>query len=227
MTAAAIVVAGGSGQRFGNAGKSFAMTNGMPMAWWSLAAAANATLVDEIVLVCGEHSQAAAGALLSMFDEAKPITLALGGVRRQDSARAGLCATSDDVDVVAIHDAARPLVTADLLDLVIETAREHGAVITAVPVSDTIKRVQENTVLETVPRHDLVAVQTPQAFRKHLLLEAFAAAESNGTTVTDEASLVESLGHAVHVIPGRNDNIKVTYPADLHLVQALFEARTR
>lgn len=225
MTTAAVIVAGGSGQRFGSAGKAFAPVCGMPMAWWSLAAAAEATTIDEILLVCGEHSLAAARALLERFDSSKPVRISLGGPRRQDSALAGLSSTSDDVEIVAIHDAARPLIIGELFDRAVEAARLEGAAIVAVPVSDTIKRVAGEIVLETLPRDELVAVQTPQAFRKALLLEAFSAAESAGTTVTDEASLIESYGHPVRVVPGRNDNIKVTYPADLILAQALLAAR--
>lgn len=227
MTAAAIIVAGGSGQRFGNAGKSFALVGGMPMAWWSLAAASEAELVDEIVLVCGEHSEAAAHALIPLIAGDKPIVLTRGGARRQDSALAGIEATSPDVEVVAIHDAARPLVTADLFDRAIEAARAHRSAIVAVPVSDTIKRVVDNNVIETLPRDELVAVQTPQAFRKQLLLDAFAAAATSGRTVTDEASLVESLGLPVHVVPGRNDNMKVTYSTDLALVETLLKVRAK
>ena len=157
----------------------------------------------------------------------KPVTLTLGGIRRQDSALAGIAATSENVDLVAIHDAARPLVTGDLFDRVIEAAGKHRAAIVAVPVSDTIKRVVSDVVLETVPRDELVSVQTPQAFDKALLLEAFASAAETGATVTDEASLIESLGYEVHVVPGRNDNIKVTYPSDLILIEALLRASAR
>lgn len=225
MTAAAIVVAAGSGQRFGNAGKSFVRVGGMPMAWWSITAAAAATSIDEIVLVCGEHSHANAELLLEGFDSKKPIKLAIGGARRQDSALAGISATSDSVDVVAIHDAARPLVTAGLFDRVVESARVHGAAIAASPVSDTIKRVSGDVVLETLPRDELVAVQTPQAFRKALLSKAFAEAKDSGATVTDEASLVEAQGVPVHLVLGEIENIKVTYPSDLALVEALLKGR--
>lgn len=227
MKSAAIIVAAGSGQRFGRAGKAFALTGGLPMAWWSLNAASDASSIDEIVLVCGEHSQAAARALLDFFDTTKPVSLAIGGARRQDSALAGLEATSPDVELVAIHDAARPLVTPDLFDWAIADAEIFGAAIVAVPVSDTIKRVIDDVVRETLPRDELVSVQTPQAFRKALLVDAFASAAASGTSVTDEASLIESLGHEVHVVPGRMENLKVTYPSDLLLVEALLSARNR
>jgi 2-C-methyl-D-erythritol 4-phosphate cytidylyltransferase len=225
MTAAAVIVAAGSGQRFGNTGKSFTQCCGVPMAWWSLAAATKATSIDEIVLVCGEHSHDAARAVIDQFRGAKPIVLVLGGGRRQDSSLAGVAATSPEVDVVAIHDAARPLVTGELFDRAVEAARAHGAAIVAVPVSDTIKRVSDDLVEETVPREQFVAVQTPQAFQKSLLIKAFASASESGLDVTDESTLIESLGHPVRVVPGGTENLKVTYPADLVVVEALLNAR--
>jgi len=221
MTAAAIIVAAGSGQRFGDAGKSFAPLAGKPMAWWSLAAAATASSVEELVLVCGEHSLSTASALVADFPTEKPIRIVLGGKRRQDSALAGVRATNERVSVVSIHDAARPLVSSALFDAVIAAATEHGAAIAAVPVSDTIKRVGESRVLETIPRDELVAVQTPQAFDKRQLLAAFEHAERSGATVTDEASLIEYMGAPVVVVPGVVTNIKITYPADLAMAEIL------
>jgi 2-C-methyl-D-erythritol 4-phosphate cytidylyltransferase len=227
MRGAAINVAAGSGQRFGSAGKAFAPVLGKPMAWWSLEAATAAHAVDEIVLVCGEHSRSAAKELLDRFESAKPIKLVLGGARRQDSAQAGLTATSATVDIVAVHDAARPLVRPAFFDQVIEAARSHGGAIVAVPVTDTIKRAKDGTVQETLPRDELVSVQTPQAFQKTLLLDAFTEAEKSGTTVTDEATLIESQGVPVRVVPGSADNIKVTYPPDILVAEALLRARAR
>jgi 2-C-methyl-D-erythritol 4-phosphate cytidylyltransferase len=225
MTAAAIIVAAGKGQRFGDPGKSFVPVLGKPMAGWSLQAAAAACSIDEIVLVCGEHSHAAATALLQRIRIAKSVRLVLGGARRQDSALAGIRAASGDVDVVAIHDAARPLVTSSLFDAAVAAASLYGAAIAAVPVSDTIKRVVGDLVVETIPRDSLVNVQTPQAFRKALLLDVFAEAEKVGRSATDEASLVEAAGGVVWVVPGFPENLKVTHPADIVLVEALLRAR--
>jgi 2-C-methyl-D-erythritol 4-phosphate cytidylyltransferase len=197
------------------------------MAWWSLAAAEAADSVDEIVLVCGEHSRSAAQAMVDDSTGRKPLRLTLGGNRRQDSALAGINATSKQVDIVAIHDAARPLVTSDLFDAVIAAARQYGAAIAAVPVSDTIKRALDHRVTATIPRDDLVSVQTPQAFRKQLLLDAFAMAEKTGMSVTDEATLIEQTGGSVRIVPGTTTNLKVTYPSDLALIEALLLAARR
>jgi 2-C-methyl-D-erythritol 4-phosphate cytidylyltransferase len=225
MTAAAIIVAAGMGQRFGDAGKSFVPVLGEPMAAWSIQAAAAAASIEEIILVCGEHSHAAANALIERSQLGKPIKLVLGGARRQDSALAGMRATSDDVDIIAIHDAARPLVTSTLFDAAVATAKSHGAAIVAIPVSDTIKRVTGGQVVETIPRDELMSVQTPQAFQKALLLDAFAIAERASFSVTDEASLVEREGGAVWVVPGLPENLKVTYAGDIVVVEALLRAR--
>jgi 2-C-methyl-D-erythritol 4-phosphate cytidylyltransferase len=221
MTTAAIIVAAGIGQRFGSAGKSFAMLSGKPMAWWSLMAASASPSIHELVLVCGAHSFDTATELLVKFPSDKPVSLALGGARRQDSALAGIRATSESVDLVAIHDAARPLVSSELFDAVIAAAIQFGAAIAAVPVSDTIKRVADSQVTETIPRDDLVSVQTPQAFRKQLLLDAFERADRTGMTVTDEASLIEQTGGVVHVMAGSSMNLKVTFPGDLAIIEAL------
>jgi 2-C-methyl-D-erythritol 4-phosphate cytidylyltransferase len=226
MTTAAIIVAAGSGQRFGDPGKSFVPLHGKSMAWWSLQAASEASSVDEIILVCAEHSLDAGTALILDLPTDKRVALVIGGARRQDSALAGIEATSTDTTIVAIHDAARPMVTAALFDEVI-TAASVGAAIAAIPISDTIKRIDDGRVLETVPREHLVSVQTPQAFDKALLLDAFRLAEASGSSVTDEASLIEQMGGTVQVVRGSASNLKVTYPEDLVIAEALLARRTR
>ena len=223
MTAAAIIVAAGSGQRFGNTGKSFAMVAERPMAWWSLTAAANSPAVGELVLVCAPHSWEAAETVCSNISTEKSIRLVLGGDRRQDSTLAGLQAVSAGIEIVAIHDAARPLVSSALFDAVIAAAGQHGAAIAAVPISDTIKRVAGQQVIGTIPREDLVSVQTPQAFDRLLLLAAFDRASTLGIDVTDEASLIEHAGGAVRIVPGSATNMKVTFPDDLAIVEALMQ----
>jgi 2-C-methyl-D-erythritol 4-phosphate cytidylyltransferase len=124
---------------------------------------------------------------------------------------------------VAIHDAARPLVTSALFDQVVAAAVADGAAIAAVPVSDTIKRVAGDRVTGTLARDELVSVQTPQAFRKQLLLDAFAFAGRTGASVTDEATLIEQIGGMVTVVAGSTSNIKVTYPEDLSIAEALLQ----
>ncbi len=142
-----------------------------------------------------------------------------GGEERQDSIRNGLSALREDVDVVLVHDAARPLVSAGLIDRVVEKARECGAAIPAMPVAETVKRVRGGKILETVPREELMTAQTPQGFRPDLLNRAYARAAETGLLGTDDASLVEALGETVAVVPGDPANIKVTWPEDFRRVE--------
>ena len=143
-----------------------------------------------------------------------------GGERRQDSVRNALEACSG-AEWVCVHDAARPLVTAELARRVLEGARDTGAATAAVPCVDTIKLVQEGHVLRTLDRSQLIATQTPQAFRTDLLRRAHAAALAEGVAGDDDAFLVERLGVPVTVVEGDLRNIKVTYSRDLELVRLL------
>jgi 2-C-methyl-D-erythritol 4-phosphate cytidylyltransferase len=138
-----------------------------------------------------------------------------GGASRSASVRCGLAAVPDEADVIVVHDAARPLATAALFDAVVASATGHGAAICAVPVSDTIKRVDGGLVIDTLDRDHLVAVQTPQAFDAALLRRAHA----SGAEATDDAALVELLGASVSVVPGDAHNVKITTPADLRAAE--------
>lgn len=142
-----------------------------------------------------------------------------GGPTRQESVRIGLEAVSGDVDVVVVHDGVRPLITRRLLDAVVRAATESGAAICALPITETVKRVRDGFVAATLDRSDLWAVQTPQAYRTAVLREAHARARRDGVTGTDDAMLVERLGHAVRVVPGLPTNVKITTPADLRRVR--------
>jgi 2-C-methyl-D-erythritol 4-phosphate cytidylyltransferase len=143
-----------------------------------------------------------------------------GGAERQDSVRAGLAALPPEVEWVAVHDAARPWVRPDDVSRVIRAARETGAAILAVPCADTVKRVKEGRVIETPPRNELWAAQTPQVFRRDWLEEAHAKAAAEGARGTDDASLVEALGLPVAVVPGDPSNRKVTTREDLAFLEA-------
>ncbi len=135
-----------------------------------------------------------------------------GGARRRDSVAAGLEAVGD-AEIVAVHDAARPLVSAQLIEAVIAAARRHGAATAAIPCTDTIKRVDGGMVVETLPREALVAVQTPQAFSTPLLRRAHALRPAEDAS--DDCLLVEWLGEPVAVVPGEVGNRKITHPEDI------------
>lgn len=223
--AAAVIVAAGKGERFGAAAKILAEVGGRPMLSWTLDAAESAVSVREVIVVTGEHTDAAIRELIEAGPWAKPIRTVDGGAKRHDSVMAGVRAISDDVTYVLIHDAARPLVTGELFDACAESARSRGAAIVAVPVSDTIKRVVDGQIAETIPRTGLWSAQTPQGFRRGLLLDASERAGSRDLEFTDESAVCEVLGYTVTVVMGASSNFKVTHADDLHLADALLRRR--
>ncbi|PYM29706.1 MAG: 2-C-methyl-D-erythritol 4-phosphate cytidylyltransferase [Candidatus Rokuibacteriota bacterium] len=143
------------------------------------------------------------------------VTVVAGGATRQDSVRLALEAAPHGVPIALVHDAVRPFVTRSLVDAVLAAARADGAAICAVPVAETVKRVRDGLVEATVERAGLWAVQTPQAFRTEILREAHDKARRDGVAGTDDAMLVERLGHGVRVVPGLPGNVKITTPDDL------------
>jgi len=192
-----------------------------PILAWSLRAFGQCDAVHEIVVVTTDAARPRVSELLAQLKVRADIVQ--GGARRQDSAMAGLEAASD-ADWVVIHDAARPFVTTDLISRGLEAARETGAAIAAIPVTDTVKVVDGITIASTPPREQLWAAQTPQVFRRSLLVEAH---RSHPETATDDAQLVERLGVAVRVFEGGYGNIKITTPLDLQLAEALVSSSTR
>jgi 2-C-methyl-D-erythritol 4-phosphate cytidylyltransferase len=202
----AVVVAAGRGDRFGTA-KQFLELDGRRLV--DRAVDACRALSDEVVVVL----PAGAAWTGPAVDAAVP-----GGATRSDSVRAGLAALRRDVDVVIVHDAARPLASRRLFDAVVRAVRAGAdAAVPGVPVADTLKRVDGTHVVETVDRAGLVAVQTPQAFRA----DALRAAHATGGDATDDAALVEAAGGVVVVVTGEVTNFKVTEPADLDRATAL------
>ncbi len=199
--------------------KLWAELGGQPLLAHSLRVFAGSSLCDDLVLVVAEGQRERARELL----DALGITarIAVGGAQRQDSVRAGLAASAD-AEWVVIHDAARPLVTLELIERGVAAARETGAAIAAMPAIDTIKVVEDGRIVHTPPRASLWQAQTPQVFRRDLLLQAHQAAAS---AATDDAELVEACGAVVRVYEGAYSNLKVTTDIDLILARALLAAR--
>lgn len=199
---------------------------GDPIILWTLRACAAAPSVRELVLVVPaadvEYCRAELG---NAWRVEKPVLVVAGGNSRQESVRAGLRALSQPADLVAVHDGVRPLMDPDLLERTFASAWKHGAATAAVPLKDTVKLVESGWVESTPPRARLRAVQTPQAFRRDLLIQAHAQAEADGWEATDDASLVERAGHNVAIIEGTYSNIKITTPEDLLVAEALLRAR--
>ncbi len=149
-----------------------------------------------------------------------------GGAERHDTVARSLEKLTEDVAYVAIHDAARPCLTSELIDDVFAAARRFGAALPGIPVADTLKRVRDDgMILKTVSRAGLRAVQTPQAFRRDWLIAAYERRDRLDATITDDAQLVEALGHACHVVPGSSFNHKITNLEDLRLASLILRTR--
>jgi len=213
-----VIVAAGESRRMGGTDKMLARLGGRPLLAWAVRPFQQSHLVDQIVVVVSTGNHRQCQAVITGRQWSKVSRCCLGGRRRQDSVAAGL-SHLERCDWVIIHDGARPLVTVELIERGLEAAGETGAAVAAVPVTDTVKIAGEDrTVLQTLPRQNLWAVQTPQVFRYGIITEAYRRA---GDDVTDDASLVEQAGYPVRLYPGAYDNIKVTTPADLALAEAL------
>lgn len=225
--ATAIIVAAGRGDRFGDPAKILVDVGGRPMLTWSLEAAAAARCVREIIVVTGVHTEAPIRAMVGSMTLHLPVVIVRGGARRQDSVAAGVGAVAPTSSIVLIHDAARPLVTASLFDSCAQVARESGAAIVATAISDTLKRVAHDTIVETIPRDGVWAAQTPQGFQFCTIKDAIVRAGQAGIEFTDEASLLEFLGEPVRVVRGTRANVKVTHPEDIEVVDALLRRRLR
>src|SRR5262249_34548594 len=153
--------------------------------------------------------------------------LVAGGEQRHDSVSNALAALNPDIEFVAIHDAVRPCATGELIDKVFAEAMKHGAALAAIPVADTMKQVDKNTVQATVPRGNIWLAQTPQVFRRDWLTEAYARRAELASEITDDAQLIEAAGHPVHVVTGDPANIKITAKSDLFLAEAILKSRPK
>lgn len=217
----AVIVAAGRSERMGGVDKLFAPLAGRPLLSHTLLAFEDAPYIDRVAVVASERNLAAVRELVAESRFARVQAVVPGGARRQDSVRAGLEALAG-VELVVVHDGARPLVAAELVTRVVEAARASGAAICAIPARDTVKEVDQGEVMRTLDRGRLWLAQTPQAFRFDLLLEAHRAFEGEAT---DDAAMVEALGHTVRVVEGDPHNVKVTTPEDLRLLESLIRLR--
>lgn len=203
--------------------KQLLQLGGKPVAAWSLLTLAKAPGVTHIVIACEPDELTNFEKLAAQFGGGKVRAVVSGGARRQDSVFAALRALTDPVDLVVVHDGARPFVSDDVLARVIEQARERGGAIAAVPVKDTIKQASENgAVQKTIPRDRLWAAQTPQGFSYALLYRAHERAEADGFLGTDDAELVERLGGtAIAIVESSYGNVKITTPEDLIVAERI------
>jgi 2-C-methyl-D-erythritol 4-phosphate cytidylyltransferase len=226
----AVIPSAGRGNRFG-AGlpKQFVVLAGKPLLAYTLAVFQQSPDIQEIVVVAPADSLGRVrDEVIGPYRLTKVTRVIVGGQRRQDSVRMGLQALEPHWDLVVIHDGVRPFVTPEIIARSIEAARTCGATTAAVPVIDTIKQVDTaGRVSRTFDRRRLWAIQTPQTFRFDLIQQAHRRAHRAGYAETDDAALVERLGHPVYVVESTYDNIKVTTRRDLILAEAMIADRLR
>ncbi len=220
----AILPAAGHGSRMGAGQNKLRLALlGRPVLAYTLEAFENCPSIDEVILVANEQDIFLYRELVKDAGFQKVKTILRGGETRAQSVHIGVLA-AEDASVVVIHDGARPLVTPEILEKTIAGSRETGAAIAAVPVIDTIKRAEGGTICETPRREELWQAQTPQVFRRELLLSAL---ENASDAVTDDASAVELAGVRVRLVEANRENIKLTTPFDLLVAEAVLRARGR
>lgn len=219
MKTTAIIVAAGTGSRFGSQiPKQFIDLAGKPVVVHSIEKFQSATSIDYIVLVVpyahlNSHGQDFAG-----FSKLETVTA--GGATRVESVMAGLHSAEPDTDIVVVHDGARPLVSVDEIDRVVDKAKQMGAACLVAPVTDTIKTISQDEITGTLDRNKLRRALTPQAFRIDVLRKAFEL-EDPSADVTDECYLVEKLGHPIALVEGSARNFKITNADDIEFARIL------
>lgn len=217
----AVIVAAGSASRMGGIDKVMAPLGGEPVILRTVRAFQETDAIREIVIVTREDLIMPVTNLCAGLDKVKAVVV--GGGSRQESVWLGLNALSKGMELAAIQDGARPLVTPELIDRTVRAAHSYGAAAPAIPVKDTIK-VEKSGLIESTPdRSHLRAVQTPQVFDFDLLRGALQKARNDGAEVTDDCSAVERLGMKIRLVEGEERNLKVTTPLDLKIAELLLE----
>jgi 2-C-methyl-D-erythritol 4-phosphate cytidylyltransferase len=229
MNTVAIVVAAGAGLRIGNKCKALTRLGGKPLLSHSLEVLQGSDLIDGIcVVVQPERLCSFQKGASRRWPFGKIFAWVAGGERRQDSVAAALRVVPAEASLIAVHDAARPFITGELLRRLIGVARAKGAAVPAIEVVDTIKEVTDSgTVSRSLDRGKLRAIQTPQVFEAKLLREAYRNAETQGISATDDAMLVELIGHEVAVVEGSSDNIKITVREDVGKGEEILRKRVQ
>ncbi|NQT22762.1 MAG: 2-C-methyl-D-erythritol 4-phosphate cytidylyltransferase [Candidatus Omnitrophica bacterium] len=224
MKVLAIIPAAGSGKRLKkNCDKPFIEVNSKPLLFYALNALESSPLIDEIILVVAKKRISKALNLVRRFRFRKVIKIIRGGKTRSESVSNGLkLLKKSNADLVFIHDGVRPFLEKSLIERCIKAAKKFGSSVACVPVKPTIKAERNGFILKTLERSTLLEAQTPQVFRKDLILKAYKNKKMLVCS-TDDSKLVEKIGHKVRIVEGSNRNIKVTTPEDLLLAKALLK----
>ena len=214
----ALIVSAGQGKRMGGCvSKQYLEVAGRPLLAYTLDKFQGHPLIEDIVVVTQEEERAyCQQEIMEKYSFTKVSGIVSGGKERQDSVYRGLLALPEDTEWVVVHDGVRPLITSEVITRVMEAAFAKGAAIVGVPAKDTIKVITaEQMVRETPLRQTLWHIQTPQVFKKELLVRAYEEAIASSWVGTDDASLVERIGVPIIVVQGEYDNLKITTPEDL------------
>ena len=218
MVKSAIITAAGSGRRFGEA-KQFKKLHGKPLYQYSLDIFIKSRLFDEIILVIPNSNQEKVQKKIKK-KYGSQVSLVIGGPDRQDSVKNAIQNSNPKVDLVVIHDAARPFITKKLIEECIFACETSDGAIIAMQPHDTIKFSKDNIVEKTIDRSNIWMAQTPQAFNKQKILEAYNSREFDDLVVTDESSLMEKLGYKIMIVPGTGKNFKITTLNDWERAEA-------
>ena len=228
MVTAIFPAAGASRRMGGGVNKNLIELCGEPILIRTLKTFSKVERVNFLIVVVAAHETAQIEQLLSKAEGLKPWRVTVGGSERQYSIANGLKLLPDDAAIILVHDAARPFVSARTINDVIDAAEEFGGAIAAVPSKDTIKVIDvEGFVKHTPPRNELVSVQTPQGFKREILLRAYAQATTDNFLGTDDSSLIERLGTRIKIVAGGYDNIKITTPEDLSIAETFLRGEIK
>jgi 2-C-methyl-D-erythritol 4-phosphate cytidylyltransferase len=219
----AIIVAAGSSKRAGF-DKLLAKIAGRPVIQHTLVAFEEAICVNDVLVVSRET--VAMEHFIAETNLRKISRVIGGGARRQDSVQAGLNALDNEVEFVAVHDAARPLITSREIERVFAAAQKHGAAALVAPITDTLKLADTNHIVcGSIDRQNVFAMQTPQIFRRELLSKAYEQVKRDSLTVTDEVSAIEHFGGKIVIVPAEEHNLKITFASDLRLAETILKQR--
>jgi len=227
MSVLAIIPAAGLGVRMGGGTpKQFLSLEGVPIFIHTLRKFTASEAIDDIILALRPEDMERVRADVDREHFSRSVQLVAGGATRQETVGRALAEAPPGTEIVVVHDAVRPFIDSAMIQRVVEAARKDGAAIPGIPSVDTVKQVERQLILGTIPRERIVLEQTPQAFRYAIIREAFDRATADGFNGTDESSLAERLGHNVTVLMGSDRNIKITKPSDLPLAR-LYIAQER
>ena len=224
LLAGAVILAAGKGSRFGEK-KQFKLLKGAPLLNHVLTPFLQSDLIYEIIVVVPEEQVQQIKTQVRSMPKTKNIRIVSGGERRQDSVSNGVKVLSNQCKLVCIHDVVRPFVTKNMINETIKRCGKYDGAIIATQAQDTIKRVENRRIKETINRSEIWQAQTPQSFQREKLIEALESADRDGVTGSDEAFLLERIGYYISVVEGTSANIKITTPEDWFVAEAIWKER--